>query len=214
MASTERLPSSGRVEAFSDGVFAIAITLLVLDLRVPEHEPGELLPSLGSIWPSYLAYIAAFLSIGVVWLNHHAVFSRVQSVDRGVLGTNLLLLLLTSVLPFPTSVLADAIRAGSLVDQRVAIGLYGLVSAATTVPWLLLYHHLHATPELARDGTRPGYFGAQRTRAVAGMVGFLLAIVLGVTLSPLVGLALFVALPLFYAITSEGALPRASTPAK
>jgi len=209
VAPREGLATSGRLEAFSDGVLAIAITLLVLDLRLPEHRPGELLHALGAIWPSYLAYGAAFASIGVIWLNHHAVFTRIRTVDRGALGINLLLLLLASVMPFPTSVLADALRVGDLADQRAAVGLYGLISTLTAATWLLLYHHLHRNPQLAETHLPADYFGLQRRRAVTGIVGFLLATVLGVALSPLVGLALFIALPLFYAITSEGGRPPA-----
>lgn len=191
-------------------MLAIAITLLVLDLRVPAHQPGRLLHALGVIWPSYLAYVAAFFYIGVVWLNHHAAFTRIRMVDRGLLATNLLLLLLTSVLPFPTAVLADAIRVGSLSDQRAAIGLYGLVSTLMAATWLLFYHYLHHSTDLAHEQVPPRYFGLQRRRAITGIIGFLLATLFGVSLSPLFGLALFIALPLFYTITSEGIKARPS----
>ena len=204
--------SSARLEAFSDGVLAIAITLLVLDLVVPEHRPGGLLRSLGEIWPSYLAYIAAFFSIGVIWLNHHAAFARVRFVDRGVLSINLLLLLFASVLPFPTAVLADAFRVGDLADQRVAIVLYGLVSTLTGAVWLLLYQYLLSADRLTHDDVAPDYFGLQRRRALAGIIGSLLAAVVGAVLSPPVGLALYVAIPLFYALTSEGVRPAPRRP--
>lgn len=189
-------------------MLAIAITLLVLDLRLPEHQPGELLEKLGSIWPSYLAYAAAFFSIGVIWLNHHAIFTKIRRIDSGLLGLNLLLLLFASVLPFPTAVLSDAIRVGSLDDQRAAVGLYGGISTLTAVAWLLLYYYLHHHSDLADDTVPTDYFGLQRRRAVAGIVGFLAATLLGTTISPMLGLALFVALPLFYAITSNGVRPR------
>ena len=208
MSTRDGLATSSRLEAFSDGVLAIAITLLVLDLRVPAHEPGTLLHALGLIWPSYLAYVASFFYIGVVWLNHHAAFTRIRMVDRGLLAANLLLLLFTSVLPFPTAVLADSIRLGSLNDQRAAIGLYGLISTLMAASWLLFYHYLHHSTDLAHAHVPPVYFGVQRRRAVTGIIGFLLATLLGITLSPLFGLALFIALPLFYAITSEGIRPR------
>jgi uncharacterized membrane protein len=95
------LAESNRVEAFSDGVLAIAITLLVLDLRTAGH-PGHVGGDLLAQWPTYLAYVASFIYIGVVWVNHHALFNRIASVDTGLLWCNLALLLAASVLPFPS----------------------------------------------------------------------------------------------------------------
>src|SRR5215470_8105680 len=98
----------GRTEAFSDGVIAIAITLLVLDIKVPPV--GENGVSLGSAlirqWPSYAAYAISFLTIGVVWMNHHATFRRLREVDHCVLLLNLLLLLNIGILPWSTSLIA------------------------------------------------------------------------------------------------------------
>src|SRR6266511_2340537 len=104
------LMSSQRVGAFSDGVFAIAITLLVLDLGVPPREElreGGLAAALAHQWPSYLAYLVSFLIIGIIWVNHHTVFDKVRFVDRPVLFANLAVLLTTSVIPFPTHLLAN-----------------------------------------------------------------------------------------------------------
>ncbi len=103
--------TAGRVETFSDAVFAIAITLLVLQLRV-EDGPGSLADRLGDQWPLYVTYLLSFFNIGTVWLNHHSIFSRLRGVDHGLVLLNLLLLLVVSVLPFPTQVLGDALQEG------------------------------------------------------------------------------------------------------
>src|SRR4051794_19079406 len=104
---SERKNETGRVEAFSDGVFAIAITLLVLDVRVPEDlEHGGLWRALGHIWPSYAGYAVSFFAIGIMWVNHHDLFSTVARVDRRLLFLNLAILGLIGFLPFPTAILA------------------------------------------------------------------------------------------------------------
>jgi uncharacterized membrane protein len=117
--------TSSRLEAFSDGVFAIAITLLVLDLAVPprgEPREGGLAAALGHEWPSYFAYLVSFLVIGIIWVNHHTVFDKVRLVDRPVLFANLALLLVVSVIPFPTRLLAEYLTAGT--DAHIAAAIY------------------------------------------------------------------------------------------
>ena len=106
------LTESTRVEAFSDGVFAIAITLLVLDLKAPMSH-GKFLHDLLSQWPAYVAYLASFAYVGVIWVNHHQLFTRIARVNAGLLWRNLALLLTTSVLPFPTAVIGSACRPSS-----------------------------------------------------------------------------------------------------
>jgi uncharacterized membrane protein len=96
-----------RVEAFSDGVFAIAITLLVLDIPVPQVARGQLGDALLDNWPDYAAYVVSFAIIGLIWINHHAVFGYVERVDRGLLFLNLNLLLWTALIPWPTRLLAE-----------------------------------------------------------------------------------------------------------
>src|ERR1041385_8087175 len=96
--------STGRLEAFSDGVFSIAATLLVLELHVPDIGSG-LGQALLAQWPSYLTYVTSFATIGIIWVNHHSLFEHVRQVDRPLLFLNLLLLITGSLIPFPTSLL-------------------------------------------------------------------------------------------------------------
>lgn len=133
----------GTVEAFSDGVLAIAITLLVLELRVPEGEPGELAGGLLSQWPSYVAYLASFVYVGVIWVSHHALYVRIAHVDSGLAWRNLALLLPASVLPFPTATVARALEFGSRGGQQAAIA-----------------SRRSSTPSPARAGSPAGAAGA------------------------------------------------------
>ena len=120
----------GRAEAFSDGVLAVAITLLALDLRVEATGHGSLVHQLGQTWPSFVAYIVSFFVIGVIWVNHHALFSLIDRVDRVLLFENLVLLMFVTTLPFTTSTLADFISEGGS-DARWAVLLY----ASRTSAW-------------------------------------------------------------------------------
>ncbi|HVY13324.1 MAG TPA: TMEM175 family protein, partial [Alphaproteobacteria bacterium] len=119
-----RLAETNRVEAFSDGVFAIIITLLVLEIHRPAGAPGKLLEELLHAWPSYASYALAFLYVGIIWLNHHELFKHIYRVDLSLNCINLAGLGMTSLLPFPTGVMADAFRHGTLEDQKVAVVVY------------------------------------------------------------------------------------------
>ena len=112
-----------RVDAFSDGVFAIAITILVLEIKVPS-DLRHLSRDLEHEWPDYLAYVTSFLTIGGVWIGHHRLFSRLRSVDATIVRLNLLLLMITAFLPFPTAILAEALRAPERTAET-AVVLYG-----------------------------------------------------------------------------------------
>jgi uncharacterized membrane protein len=159
--------SSRRLEAFSDGVFAIAITLLVLDLAVPsrEHLPeGSLASALGHQWPSYFAYLVSFLVIGIIWVNHHTVFDKVRLIDRPVMFVNLALLLVVSAIPFPTHLLAEYLTAGS--DSHVAAAVYSttmfLMGAVFALLWLTITRDerlLHETADRAASRAAIRRFG-------------------------------------------------------
>ena len=125
--------SSNRLETFSDGVFAIAITLLVLEIRVPqvgEHAgPAALWAGLGQLWPSYLAYALAFSTILIAWIGHHAVLAQVEQVSLKLLFINGFFLLSISFLPFPTSVVAEYLRSESASAAAVFYALANLLAS-------------------------------------------------------------------------------------
>jgi uncharacterized membrane protein len=196
-------PDTTRAEAFSDGVLAIIITLLVLDLRVPPHQPGSLLPALLHQWPTYLAYVTSYLYIAVVWLNHKAAFFRIRALNRPAHWANLLVLFTTALLPWPTSVLADAVAEENRLDAKVAVGLYALVGALLCASWLLFFHVLSRHPELLESGVERNFFAHERPRALIGTVLYIVAGVVGV-LEPFAAFIIFLAVPLFYALTSHG----------
>jgi hypothetical protein len=102
-------PSTDRLEAFSDGVFAVAATLLVLNLKVGS---GGLAHALAKQWPHYATYVVSFLTIGIIWLNHHAQFHRIDHPDRTLMVINLFLLMFVTLIPFPTGLLADHLNSG------------------------------------------------------------------------------------------------------
>jgi uncharacterized membrane protein len=200
-----RRSDTARVEAFSDGVFAIAVTVLVLEIGDPDHREGHLGHALLEQWPAYLGYLASFGYVGVIWLNHHQAFARVRSVDRGLQAANLLLLGVTAALAFPTGVLSDALREdvfGS--DARVAAALYALVAAAMCAAWLLLYTHLRHRPGLLDRAVEPEYVRHGQLRSAVGVGAYAVAGLLGWAVTPVAALAVFVLLPVFYFATSEG----------
>jgi uncharacterized membrane protein len=137
--------SKARLEAFSDGVFAIAATLLVLDLHV-EAAPGQLASALAHEWPQYATFVTSFLTIGIIWVNHHAQFERIARVDRPLLFLNLLLLMFVVLIPFPTELLATYLHAGS--DQHVAAAAYCGTLLAMGLAFAASWRYVAAHPEL------------------------------------------------------------------
>jgi uncharacterized membrane protein len=203
------LADSARVEAFSDGVLAIVITLLVLNLRAPEQR-GAMLHDLFQQWPAYVAYLASFGYVGVIWVNHHQLFTRIASVDSGLLWRNLALLLTTSVLPFPTAVLSSAFQLGDRYDQVTAVVFYSLVAAVMAGTWLLLFHYLATHGHLLARRTSTAFFAQERRRALLGLAAYLVAALVA-QWQPLAGLVIAAVLPVFYGLTSEGwAMPWAA----
>ena len=150
-AQALRLPESTRVEAFSDGVFAIALTLLVLDLHAPSGARGQFVQVLVRQWPAYVAYLAAFLNIAAIWINHHDLFSRVRRVDARLICANLLLLLVSSLFPWPASVISAAARTGDRGDQIAAMVLYAAVGFLVPLAWDVLYFTVARSPHLLSD---------------------------------------------------------------
>ena len=141
---------TGRIEAFSDGVFAIAVTLLVLELKVPqlaeEAGNGELWSALLNRWPSYAAYLVSFMTILIVWVNHHRLFTIIWRSDSRFLFINGLLLLVVTTIPFPTALLAEFFeRPSASVACALYTGMFVLLALAFNAFWRYAYrHHLLA----------------------------------------------------------------------
>src|SRR5207245_8476734 len=119
--------SKGRVEAFSDGVFAVAATLLIFNVQIDKTAPGGLLAALLAAWPKYAAYVAGFLTIGVMWLNHHGLFERIFHLDRTLVFLNLLLLMAIVFLPFSTAQLGANILVPR--DANTVASLYAITAS-------------------------------------------------------------------------------------
>ena len=202
---TTRLSSTARVEAFSDGVMAIAITLLVLDLKVPPLDavtPGGLLSALAARWPSYVAYLAAFLTIGIIWLNHRTLVDRISRFDARLHWLNLMLLLGVATLPWPTALVAEYVQRGG-ADASAATALYGLTATLMALPWGFIWRHLADQPQLLEPGYDAAYARAEWRRGFIGLPIYAVATLVALVL-PLLALALYLGIAILYAITSQG----------
>ena len=144
--------SKGRMEAFSDGVFAVAITLLVVDLAI--HPPGSPLEQVLDAWPSYFAYFVSFLTIGAAWLGHTALTDRLKRVDPIFLRLNLLLLMMVTLLPFPTRLVADSLQ--NTQGERVFVTIYGLVLLAIRLLGFVLDAYARRERLSSQEGDQEG----------------------------------------------------------
>jgi uncharacterized membrane protein len=160
---------TSRIEAFSDGVFAIAITLLVLDIGVPEPAFANLWRGFADQWPSYLAYATSFVTIGGIWMLHHGVFRRLHYANNAVMRVNLALLMAVSFLPFPTRLVAEAITSGSA--ERAAVIIYGASLLVISLTFGGLSYAIARDPELLEPGVTAGEIRAL-VRAVQPNAGF------------------------------------------
>lgn len=196
---------SRRAESFSDGVIAVAITVLVFNLlpiaeRTTGTKPVVLtFRYLGQQWPAYLAYVISFMTIGIIWLNHHGMFSRVTKVDRQLLVLNLFLLMAVVATPFPTALVADHLtgNSGGGGQATVAAVLYGLVMIAMSITFgsMWIYVAAHQDALGARGGVRTPRFSTIRFSAgnAGYVVGTLVALV-----SPVAALIIYGLLAVYY----------------
>jgi uncharacterized membrane protein len=159
---------TGRTEAFSDGVFAIAVTLLVLDLAVPDREMRHLFHGILHAWPAYLGYLTSFATVGGLWLVHHSMFRRLAFIDSQVMRVNLLLLLLVAFLPFPTKLMAQTIRDQGA--ERTAVIFYGLTLAAVSFAITALWRAVLRDRQLLKPGISQREISAV-TRIAAPSIG-------------------------------------------
>jgi uncharacterized membrane protein len=168
---------TGRLEAFSDGVFAIAITLLVLEISVPAALEEEPLQAVLDQWPSYLAYVVSFSTVGALWLGHTVVTEYLEHADVWLMRLNLLLLFFVAFLPFPTRLLAESV--GHTQAGKVATTIYGLTlfvaAALLSALWRYAVHEQLVRPDAAGEDV------VVLTRRLApGLAGYLTMIALGI----------------------------------
>jgi uncharacterized membrane protein len=203
----EEEKETGRIEAFSDGVFAIAATLLILGIQVPTlpncdplADAGALLDSLIRQWPHYLAYFMGFSTIVIMWINHHGLFRLIRRSTHGLLLWNSLLLLVISVVPFPTALVADYLSPLDSDRARLALAIYsgwGIVIALAhnALWWYMSYHNRlinrTADPREVRAVTQSYFFGP--ILYLAGLIAAIWSAPLSLAVNLL--LAVFFALP-------------------
>ena len=188
-----------RLEAFSDGVFAIAITLLILEVRVPGGQ-HTLAHRLGQAWPGYLGYAISFTVIGIMWANHHVVFRLIARADHLIVLANLLFLLFVAFIPFPTKVLGDELGHGTSADKHTAVVFYGAVFTVTAITYNLLWRSAAKRPRFLLAGSQEQAAIISR-RFNAGPPSYLVATLAGLISVPL-SLALYGALAVFYVVTT------------
>ena len=185
------------MEAFSDGVFAIAATLLVLDLRLPG--PGlaghSVTYQLLHAWPEYFAYVVSFLTIGIMWMNHHTILAHVRRVNRPLLVLNLLLLMVVVAIPFPTALVAEHLHdAGA----AAAVVTYGLVMIAMSFGFAGLW--LYVVSHAGKLGAGPQEHALRRSvpRFTGGLVVYVAGTLVGAFASAVAALVIFGVLAVYY----------------
>ena len=190
---------TGRLEAFSDGVFAIAITLLVLDIALPAGASKHLLRSVGDLWPSYLAYAASFSTIGAAWLGHNAITEYLDRADGTFVRLNLLLLLFVAFLPFPTKLFAEYISKDSV--ERVAVTFYGATLVLTSTLLLVLWRYA-VRRQLVRPDTGDEEIQLLTQRLTPGLGGYAVLIVAGL-FDPIIAVIGYLAIAIYYIVPSR-----------
>ena len=189
-----RVLGKDRMEGFSDGVFGFAITLLVLDLAV--HPPGTPLQQVLHGWPSYLAYIISFLTIGGAWLAHTALTDQLARTDQLFLRLNLLVLLVVVFLPFPTKLVADALHDTS--GERVYVTMYGLTLLAIRLLGSALdgyarHEHLYSP---AKEGEE---LHRDQRKFLPVVIGYVIAILIGLAV-PVLAVALYFGIAVYLVV--------------
>lgn len=188
---------TGRVEAFSDGVFAVIITILVLELKVPEETGSDFWHGVREQWPHYAAYVVSFLIIGVMWVNHHTIFSHIKRVDRPLLFLNLLVLMVVSVVPYTTNVLAEHLMEEGGSANAAAV-LYSLLTVAYALAFLAFWWYVTRVGHLFHDQVDKDGARATRVRFGLGAIAYPCTVVLAFFSAPLTLVAHFL-IALYYA---------------
>ena len=185
-----------RLEAFSDGVFAIAATLLVLELRVPS-DTTDLVGALFRVWPAYAAYLVSFLTIGIIWVNHHGLLEHCRRVDRRFLYLNLLLLIAVGIVPFPTALVGQYVL--SQTGATPALVVYGLGGVLIAIAFTGVFLYATHDERLVGDGAAARRIREEGRLFPIGLGAYSLGIALAFV-APVASLAVYGLTALFYAL--------------
>jgi uncharacterized membrane protein len=185
-----------RVEAVSDGIFAIAITLLVLTISAPK-DYTRLAAELGDRWPSLAAYVVSFAVIGIMWFNHHSIFSLLERVDGVLFYLNLLLLMTIAFLPYPTGVLGEALQKGE--GERTAAIVYSVTMTVNALAWDALWLYASSGRRLLRSTFPESRRRIASLAFTAGIGAYAISIAVALV-SAYACLAFHAALALYYAL--------------
>jgi uncharacterized membrane protein len=188
--------TTNRLEAFSDGVFAIAATLLILNVVEPAGPLGQ---GLVHIWASYVAYAVSFVTIGVIWINHHGVMAQIAKVDRLFLLVNVIFLMLIAFIPFPTRLLAEHIMADGAQAAALA---YGITLTGTALMFNVMWQYAAHDKRLLRENASERAVRGITRSFLPGPFIYLVATVSAVV-SPQLSAMLYAAIALFYVLESS-----------
>jgi uncharacterized membrane protein len=195
--SSPRLSETGRVEAFSDAVFAIVLTLLVLDLLPGEGAKGAADPL--ADWPRYLAFVTAFLTVGSIWLTHHAAFTRIRRVDPLVLVVNLALLLATTLVPWPQALVGSALGSADREAETAAVLVYSLVTVLVGASWTALDAVLASRPHLLESPADVAWM-RRSSRLSAASIGVAVVGAALAFLAPIAAVVLYLVVPALFVV--------------
>ncbi len=170
-----------RIAFFSDAVFAIALTLLVLDIRLPEGlDDADVGAALAALWPQFFAYALTFAVLGINWVTHHRKYRYIERFDTGFVWLNLLFLAFVALAPFPTSVLSEYVTAASVTLYAIQVAMLGILQAAL---WTYAHHRGFLSPRIDEGVFRYSLVGTLVTPAI-----FLLTIPVAIFLDPVVAM--------------------------
>ncbi|MFD1672801.1 TMEM175 family protein [Agrilactobacillus yilanensis] len=165
-----------RFQAFSDGIFAILITILVLEFHIPNYQEGHLLTGLLGQWPLLLAYGLSYFYVGTLWLFHHDYFSLLRQIDRNINLLNLLMLFSITLLDYPISLVATALTSRNRQDMQTAFVAYDLVALFISATFFFVYLYLHRHPELKSNPGAASFYTAIKFDPVRSVIMYSLAI--------------------------------------
>ncbi len=200
------MSDTARLETFADGVFAIAITLLILEVKVPSVAGARLGAAVAHQWPSYAGYVVSFLTIGVMWVNHHHMFKLIERTSHGFLMTNVVFLMTIAFLPWPTALVAEYIRDPS--GRTVATVVYGLTMTAIAIMFNVVWRYASGRGALLGQEVDPAAVARTRRSYLMGPIVYATATLVALA-NPFISLSIFAALAVYWLLPGTG--PRGMT---